>query len=648
MESTVASTIRRKRVKVVTDDNIRKQIEILRGENKKKAIKVKKVLASMDPQQLVTLGLTEDELASFPSASLVRTWRFGTLGVLYSGDDKVPVGDGTITAFPHQRDMRATDEYYNTIVTTTRPLFLDLNRLLDGDEQQKLRSINEDISQKWKAIKEINQTLRRRVTSVEVEEHLSSIKELKALRNPLYATARKERLDKKKVNKDALDIFKQEVTKAIRLCRNNRPEGIWYGAYDSAEKAFAGALKKAMENGTLTHYQGEWNGTAESFLTNPRWNGEGKISANHSNVGKNAHDLQRWEAILAGENKYLKVRKFLPSDLAAHGLSTKFRIRDDMYLVSIRRGLGEDISYISAGVILHRQPQPNDRIPLSYFITRKKGLKLEVHFYLAVSTEKAVSTGSDVVYVLPCWEKGEGGVISARWRNSTTSESGVLVFPHIISSAQEHASGLDQVVSRQLGAYNTVRVGYGLEAEKRSNLRYIGRPFNPVLKPKEGVDLKAALTIVAEEFRHLEKVSGPHGGGGEEGTRDMVEAVFLKMKEYFTFSDRAQGLDFTTGWMFRQRFQHLYPWAVNERSSSLLHRREIARVFATQVLKNAMELHIPDTDYRTRNMSEEQKLASPSELLSVLKNYAEGKGIRPIPEAEDVISANLKEPDKSV
>ena len=81
---------------------------------------------------------------------------------------------------------------------------------------------------------------------------------------------------------------------------------------------------------------------------------------------------------------------------------------------------------------------------------------------------------------------------------------------------------------------------------------------------------------------------------------------------------------------------------MNERRGALLYRREICRVFAATLLKSVSELHIPDTDYRTRNMSNEQKLVSPSDLLAALLNVAQREGVQVVSEEESEIIANLK------
>ena len=672
MTETTETTVRRKKTKVVTDEALRKSIEVLRGANKKKANKIRRVLSNTSLDRLLALGATEEELNTIPT-DISRAFTFGILGSLFSGNDKTAIGDGTLSVLPHERDMRATHEYYNTIVRATRPIFASFNQLMDGEAQRALHSYESLISAEYNAIREINRKNRKRSMSPEVTAHLETIKKLKAKRNPLYEAALKERREHIKANKSILEDTQKALTDTIRICRNNRLEGnggyIWQGGYSAAETSFSLARQKAIEKGIMPRLHNEWEGEADNFLTNRRWNGEGKINASHSSLnGKKTHELQTWESIMAGKNKMMTVRKFQPSDLAAHGLKPNFKIRDDMYLVSIRRGDRKDVSFVSAGVILHRQPKPTDRIVLSSFVVRKEGLKHVVTLNLSVKTQNATLKGSDVAYVLPVYEQEDAvlaecqnwiasepvtgdakevkawlasspSIVAANWRNGEVS--GTLKVPYRIATAIEHASSLDKIVSRVLGTINSVRVEYGLEAEKRGDLRYIGRMFNPIVTPLDGVNPKQAFSKVAAEVRALEDAIGPYGGAGESATKDFVDAVYMKLTKFFRFPDRAQGLNFVTGWLFRERYHHLYPWAANERTKALLYRRELYRIFAS-TLAGAKEIHIPNTDYRTRFMSDEQKLVSPSELLNTIKSFAEREGIMVITENEEEVIANLQ------
>ena len=94
--------------------------------------------------------------------------------------------------------MRASHEYYNTLVRSTRPIFAKFNEAMDGDAQRSLRNYESRISDEYAAIREINQKNRKRIESPEVMQHLENIKKLKVERNPLYEAARKERRENMK------------------------------------------------------------------------------------------------------------------------------------------------------------------------------------------------------------------------------------------------------------------------------------------------------------------------------------------------------------------------------------------------------------------------------------------------------------------
>ena len=548
---------KRKKVKVVSDETLLKCVEVLRGDDKKKANKVRRSLSSIPQERLASLGVTPEELESMPD-SITRTLVFGVMGKLYSGDNRESMGDGSLNALPHERLMRATDEYYNNLIRKTRSLFVAYNQVLDGPEQKKVRDIQELISAEYDAIRVINQQARKKVDDEKVTAHLETIKKLKVTRAPLFVTANKERNNKVKNNKAATEQLKLDLNAAMCECRAVRPEGIWHGAYLSAEAAFETSRKKCIEIGALPRLRNEWKGEADNFLNNTRWNGEGVISASHSIVGSGAkaHELQKWSSILMGKNKYLKVRKFAPSDLAAHGLKASFCIRDDMYLVSIARGGKVGDPHISAAVILHRQPTPDTRITISRFIVKKVGLRHVTSLQLVCNMESHVTKARGVAYVCPCWEKGEGYVVAAHY--TSPAGSGTLKVPLSIASSVDFAGSLDKVVSKELSVYNTLRKTLGLEPKKRGDLRWMGRP--DALKPKDGVETKSALSLVASDWREREDEEGPHGvaGGGAENE---IRTVYANLKRFFTFTDEFEGLNFTTAWMFRQKFQHLYPWA---------------------------------------------------------------------------------------
>ena len=374
----VKKPTRKKKEKAITDETLLKLIEGIRGENKKKANTIRGTLSAIPAERLLSLGMTEEELQLVPTESC-RVFVFGTIGKLYSGNQLVTIGTDTPqTVTLHERDMRATHEYYNSLVRASEPYFVAFNKAALGPEGTKLVNLNAAIDAEYASIRAINQRSRSKKSSPEVEKILENIKTLRRERDPLFAASRKERNAFIKNNPATMAQLKKDLATAEKNCRANRPEYLWHGAYLAAESAFKLASGKAIKEGILPHLRNEFKGQAPDFLDNVRWNGEGSINAEHSAIaGKKSHDIQQWGEILAGNNKFLKVRKFTDADKANHGLKDTFRIREDMYLVSIKRGDGsvKSDSYVSAAVILHRQPKLTDRIVTSLFITRKKGLR---------------------------------------------------------------------------------------------------------------------------------------------------------------------------------------------------------------------------------------------------------------------------------
>ena len=80
--------------------------------------------------------------------------------------------------------------------------------------------------------------------------------------------------------------------------------------------------------------------------------------------------------------------------------------------------------------------------------------------------------------------------------------------------------------------------------------------------------------------------------------------------------------------VFDERFVHLFQWAANLPRKVLRRRKDIYCNIASRLGSRAAAISVPDVDYRTRQMSEEQGLVSPSELVNVFKNYADREGLR--------------------
>lgn len=160
----------------------------------------------------------------------------------------------------------------------------------------------------------------------------------------------------------------------------------------------------------------------------------------------------------------------------------------------------------------------------------------------------------------------------------------------------------------------------GLAPEKRGRLRAIAH--SEALVPKSGT----TRDNLHEVYRKIHNLEDEHGKymGDETVFFDLMIAEVMSR---FMFASKEQATNYTTAMIFTQKFQHLWPWAVNERRKALAARKERYRIFAKKLLTGAKSLSLPDKDYRTRNASDDQKQASPSELVQAFENYAKKCGI---------------------
>lgn len=619
---------------------IKKLVGYIGGPNKKSESKAVRKLREFAPEDLQAAGVDPNK---FPPADQTLVYKSGTVGHMYSATEDIEL------------EMRARLEYYNTLARAARPFLDEYNRIVDGPNQRALQKLSEEISAQYDAIREINQASRKHVQSPAVDALLDKIKALKTEREPLFKLARKERRDAEKLHKDQLTELKKTFgADTIRSLRHDRPKcvrtagtaetpaaaiasksasqrttllGLFEGNYRSAEEDFGVAMKRAMLDGTPIHLHNEWKGEAENIITTKFWNGEGAITSLGSGLGDKkvapADRLhkQTWGEILAGKNRYLQARKMTPADLAVHGLKETFHIDDRLWLVSIRLRKG----WVSLPVFLHRVPNTSDRITESSFIVRKEGFQRKTYFHMTVSFETAVAVGTEKVSVTPVWERqADGSLLVARWTKGTAS--GEEFLPEDTRLA--HAAELDELVSDHLGTANTERVKRGLTPEKRGKLRAIAH--GEVLVPKSGTVRDNLREVCAKNLREvcakIRSLEAKHGKymGDETVFFDLMIAEVMSR---FVFASKESATNYTIAMIFTQKFQHLWPWAVNERSKALAARKERYRILAKNLLTGACSLSLPDKDYRTRNASDDQKQASPSELVQALENYAKKCGI---------------------
>ena len=386
--------------------------------------------------------------------------------------------------------------------------------------------------------------------------------------------------------------------------------------------------RRRNSEGTPLNLRHEFKGEAENILTKEFWSGEGAITSSHSGqidkkrIVNEPHWWQRWSNIVAGGSPNLKIRKLTPEDFEVHGIRAGYRIDERHFLASIKLRDG----WVSLPVFLHRVPKPMDRVVESTFKVRKEGFKLKTYFLLTVCFTGENLKGTGSVRLIPAWERQpDGKLLAARY-----IKDGVVGEFFLPSDERyELAEEKDGYVIKHLAAINEERVKRGeeagnrdaLHAEKRKAMRRIYR--HTALVPKTGT-ARDNLRAIFAKMREIEAAHGKYAGGDTALFVDLVEEEVGKR---FIFQSKVELDNFTTAMIFTQSYQHLYPWAERERSKFLAARKERYRVFTKKLLTGAASVVLPDEDYRTRNLSDDQKSASPSELVHVVENFAQRNDI---------------------
>ena len=209
-------------------EKIQKTAAHIGGTNKKAESRAIRALRKHTPDELAKASL---DPTKFPPSDITRVLLYGTVGRMYSSTEDI------------QLEMRARDEFYNSLVRAARPILERYNRVVDGPQQQALRKVNESIDAKYAAKREINKGARNRVKNPAVDALDAEIKALRAERTPLFQLSKDERSANAKLHKPELDLMEGELD--IKALRGVRPANLFHGNYNPATNDFKNAWKKA-------------------------------------------------------------------------------------------------------------------------------------------------------------------------------------------------------------------------------------------------------------------------------------------------------------------------------------------------------------------------------------------------------------------
>lgn len=528
----------------------------------------------------------------------------------------------------------------------------------------------------------------------EIDEIRKKIVELKKQRDALTKDAFSEIKELRKEHKADLKEIKNAINKdlkdgktvlrrgIINAVRDTRPNDFWFGNYNRVTEEFKQSLDMAMESPFYLerdmHYRYERRDGSRpgDICALPSWNGQGALTASLSE--KKIQKSIR--TVLNGTNMRFRLRKLTQGDLERFGLKSTFMDDKDfkgnpktspetmtdnlskkserLYIASIRNSLG----WYEVPVILHRPLVENlnddalldDEVREVSYIRRKVGLNHTGDLYVTLkrlTNKNRAEKG--VAHITPTWEKlANGDTKYCEWKIG--NESGYEILPASILKGLNQSVRLMKYISSHVSFARTALAVMSetgnpsdllpgdLEGNTRSQMRHAYRSWCylicPDSSPVEEVDsfkntLAKMRTFARVKHGKFKLPNGEEDSGSYGGNYDLMIASLAEIAEDELGLKDNDAIAFSILLAFDERFSHLYPWSVNIKNKKLRQRTDVYRNFASRIGSRVSIFKFPKTDYRTRHMSEEQKVVSPSELTKWLKNYADREGLQVIEEA---------------
>jgi hypothetical protein len=641
---------------------IKKTAKRLKDENAKTVVAARKALgklATAHPEEFVAAGLDASQFPRFRND--VR--KYGCLGNVISVD----------AANEPEAEMRAGHEYYNMLATACIPLVFAYRKAMSGPKQKEGLRLTTRIDAFYTKIGEILQRANfERIKKInpdavaEAEPKITAMRQeidsLKAERSKLMTDIFAEMRNLRKKNATKLAKIDKQIEATITKARHNRPVDLWFGNYLRTEEEFKQAVddvkNAAFYSEATMHFRYERkDGTAPaSLMTLPTWNGEGTLTTTLSNIGsaKTRHGLKQVATVMNGTNTRFKLRPLQKEELAKFGLPDGFLNAsgsERLYVASIRNcaptpaETREGKGWYEVVTVLNRPlaEDMTDEVLEASIIRKKIGLqhKTDLHVTMERHTSK-MPMGIGTLVITPTFEKLPNGDLKiCEW--TLNGESGSETLPAAIKSGLDQAKTLNGYIKEHVSyAMNHIQslgenvLPCGLNAESRGAMHHAYHSWCFMLCPNGSTEqqvgqFKSNLRELRAfaRLRHGQfKIAGGTSGGNYGDSYPVTIALMTEKVMVMFNLKKTQASAFAALVAFDERYVHLFQWAANLPRKVLRRRKDIYRNIASRLGRRAAAISVPDVDYRTRQMTEEQAIASPSELVNVLKNFADREGLR--------------------
>jgi hypothetical protein len=624
----------------------------LTAPNQKSVVAARKALtkyAKAHPEEFVASGLN---IAEFPhSRRDVR--KYGCLGEVISVE----------TANEPEVEMRAAHEYYNMLATAVIPLISTYRKTMEGPKQREGLRLTKQIDECYNKVSELCQQANferiKKINLAAVEEAepkitilRDEITALKSKRSKLLTDIFDEMRTLRRGKTKKLVKIENQIYNEIKKIQHQRPVDLWHGNYNRVEKEFKQAIKVVKDspfyNKSLLHFRYERrDGTAPAnLMTYVAWNGEGTLTTPLSNIGNQQTRLalKKVATVMNGSNTRFRLRRLQQKELSRFGLPEDFLQAagsERLHVASIRNTPG----WYETVVVLHRPLAENmeDEVLEASLIRKKIGFKhiTELHVIMKRVTSKSPS-GQGILTITPTFIKLPDGTIQyCTWTHG--DKSGVETLPSDIKSGLNQVRDLDRYIKEHynkahdfIAALGENVLPEGLSIDSRKQMHHSYKtwcyqicPVTATSNQKE--EFKSSLRELRAFARQRHGSFNIAGGtnGGAYGDNYIATIAFMTEKVMQAFGlKKTPASAFAALVAFDERYAHLFPWASNLSSKILRRRHNIYCNFASKLGRLAAVISVPDVDYTTRHMTEEQKVVSPSELVNVLTNYADREGLR--------------------
>jgi len=583
-------------------------------------------LAYENPAEAGSLGIAADQ-------SITRVYEYGVLlsdCSLRSENLETPDPTNPLTA------MRLRIAYYNTLIAAAKPLLEERRLHLSGPEQTQLSVINEQISAKYSAIRQINQLNRKRVKSEEIDKLLTEIAELKKTRMPLWERARTELYANLKYRKADLSeiehrLFKLHL-KRIRKAFGPKGKGLWHGNYAKTDEEFRTAWRRVCQSPSATlHYRYEQrDGSPPNDLASwPGWDGEGAITISNSQNYKPKDTV----SIFSGTNARIAIAKLDERTWKEMGGDPRYLERDTsrLYVCKLRigsKGKGSKEPIWARMVFVMHRPLPLDASIVEASLVRKRlGFKHVETLSICVATRVRPHriSGRRVTFTLGTFPT------VATWTDDT-GDHGSLCLPVDILVSMQKIPLFQAILSRYENAVRAhvdalgTQIGPIVGAELNIHSLSRNRLARCYEIQSKIFDAKLCAKWKKQVRGELKKYEANDEQTIVDGVDKAVHLIAPLIQEQSGLDDR-QAAFFATLLIFHERYKRFNSVITGLREHKLRHRVDVYRKFANE-FKDVMTFVLPKSDLHASRAFKSKMLVSPSELIKVLEQFAKREGIR--------------------